>query len=214
METGFWHDRWARREIAWHESAAHPLLVEYFSRLKLATGSRVFVPLCGKTIDIAWLLANGYRVAGAELSEIAITELFQELGVQPVITRLGKLAHYGAHDIDIFVGDIFDLTAATLGQVDAIYDRAALVALPRTMREQYSQHLRNLTRTAPQLLITFEYDQQLMDGPPFAIVKAEVKQHYAAAYHLTAEVHRQLPGGLKGKVPATETVWLLQPAKK
>jgi len=210
METSFWHDRWARRETAWHESAPHPLLVGHFASLKLELGSRVFVPLCGKTVDIGWLLAGGYRVAGAELSETAINELFQELGVEPVITRVGKLVRYSARDIDIFVGNIFDLTATTLGPVDAIYDRAALVALPGTMREQYSQHLRNLTRTAPQLLITFEYNQQLMDGPPFSIVEAEVQQHYAAVYQLQALAHRQLPGGLKGKVPAIEKVWLLR----
>ena len=165
MEADFWHERWRRKEIGWHESAAHPFLTGHFAKLMLARGSRVFVPLCGKSLDIAWLLANGYRVAGAELSEIAITELFQELGVKPAITRLGKLAHYSARDIDIFVGDIFDLTAAMLGPLEAIYDRAALVALPRPMREQYSLHLRNITRTAPQLLITFEYNQQLTSHP-------------------------------------------------
>lgn len=119
MEEGFWHQRWREGAIGFHLSAPNPLLVAHFERLQLAAGSRVFVPLCGKTTDFSWLLANGYRVAGAELSVIAIDALFDELGVTPTIERAGALSRYSAPAIDIFVGNIFDLSAALLGPVDA-----------------------------------------------------------------------------------------------
>jgi thiopurine S-methyltransferase len=210
MDVNFWHQKWALNEIAFHQSEANPLLLRYFNELSLAKGSRVFLPLCGKTLDISWLLANGYRVVGAELSKIAIDQLFAGLGVEPEISRVGKLEHYRATNIDVFVGDLFDLSATVLGPVDAIYDRAALVALPEGMRSRYTVHLTQVTHTAPQLLITYEYDQSVMEGPPFSVSNEEVNRHYGDYYDLTLLSSEDLAGGLKGKCPAKENVWLLQ----
>ncbi|MGZ5052641.1 MAG: thiopurine S-methyltransferase [Methylobacter sp.] len=213
MEASFWHQKWERGEIAFHASEANPFLVEHFEKLNQAKGSRVFLPLCGKTRDIAWLLGSGYRVVGAELSELAVNELFKELALEPQITETGKLIRYSAKDIDILVGDIFDVSAEDVGPISAIYDRAALVALPSGMRERYTSHLMNITGAAPQLLIAYEYDQQLMDGPPFSVSENEVKQHYGAAYQLRSVETKSVPGGLKGKAASTETVWLTQHIK-
>ena len=167
MDASFWHQRWGENDIAFHQSEANPLLVKYFKALSLAEGSRVFLPLCGKTLDIPWLLSSGYRVAGAELSKIAIEQLFTTLGVEPKISGVGEVDHYSAKNIDIFVGDIFRLSSKILGLVDAIYDRAALVALPEEMRNRYAAHLTRITHKAPQLLICYEYDPISMAGPPF-----------------------------------------------
>jgi thiopurine S-methyltransferase len=210
MDASFWHQKWQRGEIAFHESEANPFLVEHFGKLNLPKGSRVFLPLCGKTYDFAWLLACGYRVVGAELSELAINELFKDLGLEPEISKVGELIRYSANNIDILVGNIFDVTTEYLGLVNAIYDRAALVALPAGIREQYTSHLMNITDTAPQLLITYEYNQQLIDGPPFSVVEDEVKHHYGAAYQLILIETKIVAGGLKGKVASTEITWLLQ----
>lgn len=210
MDPSFWLQKWKRNDIAFHQHEANPLLVSYFKELALEKGSRVFLPLCGKTLDIAWLLSNGYRVAGAELSETAIEQLFVELGMTPEISEAGKLRCYGGVDIDMFVGDIFDLTARILGPVDAIYDRAALVALPNAMRSRYAEHLTQITSNAPQLLICFEYDQALMDGPPFSVNGEEVRRHYLRSYDLRLVANTDVPGGLKGKCAASESVWLLR----
>ncbi len=209
MDASFWHKKWEKNEITFHQNEANPLLVEYFSMLSLAEGSRIFIPLCGKTRDIAWLLASGYRVAGAELSKIAIVQLFAELGIEPQISSIGKLEHYSAENIDIFVGDIFDLSGSMLGQVDAVYDRAALVALPLEMRKQYTAHIMQMTDKAQQLLICLEYDQSMMEGPPFSINREEVNQHYSDNYQLTLIASENVAGGLKGKCAAIENVWRL-----
>jgi thiopurine S-methyltransferase len=210
IDARFWHERWEKKEIAFHQSETNPLLLKYFHELSLARGGRIFVPLCGKTLDISWLLSNGYRVAGAELSQIAIEQLFMELGVQPDISAVSEVEQWTAKNLDIFVGDIFALSRKILGPVDAIYDRAALVAFPEEMRNRYTSHLVEITGKAPQLLICYDYDQSLMEGPPFSVSSEEVKRHYVANYDVNLIASTDVAGGLKGKCPAKENVWLLE----
>ncbi len=209
MDTDFWLQKWEENDIGFHRSEANPLLVKYFGDLSLEKGNRVFLPLCGKTLDIAWLLSHGYHVAGAELSEIAIKQLFAELEIKPQISKLAEVIHYSASGIDIFVGNIFDLSSSLLGSIDGIYDRAALVALPEATRDRYTKHLMKIAGKAPQLLITFEYDQSQMSGPPFSISAAEVKRHYNGSYDLSLLSSTDVVDGLKGKFTAKENVWLL-----
>jgi len=211
MDPEFWHHRWENNQIGFHEGETNALLEAHFGGLGLPGGSRIFLPLCGKTRDIAWLLDQGYRIAGAELSATAIGQLFEELGLTPAVTALGPVQRYSAPGIDIFVGDIFDLTAAALGPVDAVYDRAALVALPDAMRMHYARHLMAITETASQFLICFAYDQGLMEGPPFSVPGGEVRRLYGERYEIINAASKQLPGGLKGQHEATEDVWLLVP---
>ena len=206
MDTNFWLQRWEKNEIPFHELKSNPALVKYFAKLSLSKGSRVFVPLCGKTLDIAWLLSQNCRVAGAELSKTAIEQLFADIALKPKISELEKMLHYSAANIDIFVGNIFDLSQKMLGSVDAIYDRAALVALPKDMRVRYTEHLMQITQKAAQLLLSFEYDQKLMDGPPFSVSNEEISQHYKECYTLTLLASTDIPGGLKG-CAAKENVW-------
>ncbi|WP_417456655.1 thiopurine S-methyltransferase [Kordiimonas sp.] len=210
MEADFWVNKWQTGEIAFHEGNPNRFLAGYFDTLALPAPARVFVPLCGKTRDIAWLLARRYRVAGVELVGTAVDQLFAELGIQPTISNHGALTRYSAKDIDIYVGDIFNLNAELLGAVDAVYDRAALVALPKDTRTRYTGHLSMITNKAPQLLISYEYDQARMDGPPFSVSSTEIAQHYGGAYEIKLLTSADVPGGLKGRCPSTESVWLLR----
>ena len=209
MESKFWHDRWEAKEIGFHEGKVNALLDRHFGALGLAPAARIFLPLCGKTRDIAWLHGQGFHVSGAELSEIAVAELFAEMEITPRITQDGALMRFQAEGLDIFAGDIFALDQAQLGAVDAVYDRAALVALPEEMRGQYTRHLPALTGHAPQLLITFEYDQNVMPGPPFSISEAYVQGQYADTYQIKPLETAEVAGGLKGICPADETIWHL-----
>lgn len=212
MDAEFWHERWRENRLGFHQSDYNALLVAHFDRLELPAGARVFVPLCGKTRDIAWLLDQGYRVSGAELSALAVDQLFADLQLAPEITQADGLAQYAAPGIDIFAGDIFDLTAARLGTTDAVYDRAALVALPHDMRPRYGAHLHAITGGAAQFLLCFEYDQSRMEGPPFSVDAGEVARVYHGHYALQEVARRPVQGGLKGVVPAEEVAWLLRPA--
>ncbi|MGJ3249323.1 MAG: thiopurine S-methyltransferase [Elainellaceae cyanobacterium] len=211
MEASFWHKKWEQGDIGFHRTQANPLLVEHVEKLGQVKGSRILLPLCGMTLDISWLLSQGFRVVGIELSAFAVNELFKELGLEPKIAPIGNLLHYSSNDIDIFVGDIFDASHEYLGTINAIYDRAALVALPEETRQKYASHLINLTDGASQLLIVYEYDQLLMDGPPFSVDTHEIERLYGTIYRLKLVERKRVAGGLKGKVASVESVWLLQP---
>lgn len=211
MEQDFWHRRWAKNEIGFHEPKPNGLLVKYFDQLSLKTDSRIFLPLCGKTLDIDWLLSQGHQVVGIELNQSAVEELFKRLNVTPDKTIINNhLICYQAPNICIYQGDIFKLTAQELGAVDAVYDRAALVALPETLRQQYSRHLLHLCPHTPQLLIVFNYDQSQMTGPPFSVSVSDIEKIYQSHYTIAQCQTRQVPGGVR-QVPAQETAWLLSP---
>jgi thiopurine S-methyltransferase len=210
MDSDFWHQRWRENRIGFHQAAPNAMLVRHIGALNLPAKAHIFLPLCGKTRDIDWLLSQGFRVVGVELSRLAINQLFQELGLSPDITELDGITQFSAPNIDIFVGDFFALTADQLGLVDASYDRAALVALPPDMRLRYGAHLARITARAPQLLICFEYEQSIMSGPPFSVAADEVARVYGAHYSLTDQNSAPVSGGLKGICPATERVWLLR----
>lgn len=209
VDTNFWHERWENNDIGFHQSEPNPLLVEHFIKLSPSKDSRILVPLCGKTIDISWLLSQRCQVVGIELSKTAVEQLFADLGMEPRVSQADKLVRYSDDRIDIFVGDFFALTAELLGPVDVVYDRAALIALPDETRQRYTARLMEITGRASQLLICCEYDQSLMEGPPFSVTGEEVHQHYDVAYDLTLLASADIPGGLKGKCPAKEHAWLL-----
>ena len=213
MDASYWRDRWAQNQIAFHESKVNPLLVEYFDQLSLPAAGRIFVPLCGKTIDIHWLRSRGQRVAGAELSELAVQQLFMELGVTPDCVVSGRLTRYSAPGIDIFQGDIFDLARADLGAVDGVYDRGALVALPQPLRRRYATHLAAITKQASQLLVSITYEQGRSTGPPFSVTGDEIARLYEGAYRPQLLGSAPVPGGLKGKCPASDDTWLLTPIR-
>lgn len=212
MEHSFWHSKWQKNEIGFHEPKGNALLAKY-AKVLLAQGQqaphRIFVPLCGKTKDIGWLLSQGAQVIGAELSEVAIQQLFEELGVAPEITSTSKGKVYAKDSLTVFVGDIFKLDKDDIGSITGVYDRAALVALPDTMRAQYAEHLAKITSRAQQLIISFEYDQSAMAGPPFSVNEETVDALYSERYHIDRLERSELIGKLKGKVEADNLVFHL-----
>lgn len=211
MDPEFWHQKWHSNEIAFHESDGNSLLVAHFDRLSIPKNGRVFVPLCGKTRDIPWLRSRGYQVVGAELSQLAVEQLFSELETDPQITDLGAIKRFSTPGLILFVGDIFVLTRDMVGPIDAVFDRAALVALPQDIRGRYARHIIDLSHSAPQLLIIFEYDQASMAGPPFSIGSDEVHRHYDGQYEPAIIAERDVLGGLKGRTEAKEIAWMLHP---
>lgn len=183
MESNFWHERWQRGETGWHLPHVHPLLEQSWLRLAIPRGARVLLPLCGKSEDMAWLADQGYRVVGVELSASAVEDFFAEHDSTPDIAAAGAFRRFSSGTIEILCGDFFRLDAELLGGVDAVYDRGALVAMPPAMREQYVDQLRAVTPTAlPGLLITLDYAQEQMDGPPFAVSEADVDRYFGATH--------------------------------
>ncbi|MBV6492956.1 MAG: Thiopurine S-methyltransferase [Turneriella sp.] len=216
MDAEFWHDKWKKKEIGFNCETPHPLLTRYFNALNLGRGSRIFVPLCGKSVDMAWLLKEGYKIVGCELSEIAVREFFETLQLEPEILELVDLKVYRTKDIEIYVGNIFDVSevffdAERHNEIHGVYDRAAIVALPPDMRKRYTRHLARITNRAPQLVITFEYEQSQMQGPQFSVDGNEMHAHYDDAFTLERLMEIGVKGGIRAQVPAKEVVWAVRP---
>lgn len=164
-----WLERWQEGRIGWHEDGGNESLKKHWR----ANDRTVLVPLCGKSVDLLWIAAQGNRVVGVELSDIAVEAFFAEQQLD-YTTRDGELRIYQASQLDIIIhcGDYFALTSV---QCDAHFDRGALSAMPPALRPAYAAHTRSLlSDDAEQLIVTLEYDQGVADGPPFSIADEEL----------------------------------------
>ena len=183
MHHDFWHERWQTGQIGFHQATVHPLLERWWPVLGVPVGARVYVPLCGKSLDMTWLAGNGHRVVGSELSPIAVRDYFVSQGLEPARTTGGRLTRYAAGPYEILEGDALTLGPEILGAIDAVYDRAALVALPPEMRVAYAASMSQLVPPGkPTLLVSFEYPQEMRGGPPFSVDAAEVQLLYEADF--------------------------------
>jgi len=180
MEAAFWQQRWADNQIGFHQAQVNPYLQKYWPALGLAPGSRVLVPLCGKSLDLAWLAGQGYRVLGVELSRRAVEDFFREHGLEAEVRQQGAFEVWRSGDVELWCGDFFALRAEDVGDCVGLYDRAAVIALPLQMREAYLQALSALLPASCRgLVVTLDYDQSLLAGPPFSVGDEELRQGFA-----------------------------------
>jgi thiopurine S-methyltransferase len=180
MKKDFWLERWERADIGFHQAEVNPYLLKHWGALQAAQDGEVFVPLCGKSLDMLWLRQQGHAVLGVELSPIAVRDFFAENDLALSHSRSGQFDCCEAEGIRILCGDFFELTREHLAQVRAVFDRASLVALPPEMRARYARHLAETLPSGTQvLLVTFDYPQDEMNGPPFAVSVSEVQALYA-----------------------------------
>jgi thiopurine S-methyltransferase len=177
LHHDFWHERWLTGQTGFHQSTVHPLLERWWPSLDVPARARVYVPLCGKSLDMAWLAGRGHPVVGSELSSIAIREFFATAGLAEQQTAVNGFIRHTTGTFEILEGDALALTPQLIGPLDAFYDRAALVALPPEMREPYFATLAALLpQGARGLLIAFEYPQEMKGGPPFSVETTEIAQ--------------------------------------
>lgn len=185
MEPDFWHERWENNLIGFHLDEVNPYLRAHWSKLAIEPGARVLVPLCGKSLDLIWLAEQGYQVVGIEISPIAVKDFFAENHLKPTLIEDARCDIWQSPGITLLCGDLFELTKDEIGHIDAVYDRASLIALPPAMRQRYVASLEQLvSSSAPHLLITLDYDSKQMDGPPFAVSEAEVRNLYSTSHQV------------------------------
>jgi len=179
MDPEFWHARWREGKIGFHQDQVHADLLAHADRV--TDGVAVLVPLCGKSVDLPWLAAR-LPTVGVELSEIAVAQLFEELGVEPTIDDLGPIRRYRSGDLTVLQGDLFDVMPAHLpAGLDRVWDRAALVALDPPRRRRYAAYLRAVIPSGRLLLNSFTYDPSVMEGPPHSVSSDEIRTLYAGA---------------------------------
>lgn len=185
VERQFWIDRWQNDRIGFHRDEVSPFLTRHWSALGLQAGSRVLVPLAGKSLDMLWLANSGHRVLGVELSSRAVAQFLADNKLAAVEHESAQGRRYSSGDIELICGDVFDLDKASVAECAAVYDRAALIALPADMRRHYASLLtRILPAKCSMLLITLDYRQTEMTGPPFAVDEQEVHALYGANWQV------------------------------
>ncbi len=218
MDAEFWKKRWENDETGFHLDEVNPFLPRFWPQLHIHKKSQVFVPLCGKSLDLCWLREQGHEVWGVELSPLALRRFFSEQGLKPEVRRAGAFEIWETEGIRLFCGDFFELSPELLGQPSVVYDRASMIALPPDMRPGYARHLQSLApASAPRLLVTLDYEQAQMDGPPFAVSEAEVCALYGDSFQIEkifsedilAENERFQQRGLSR---LEESVYLFHPA--
>ena len=218
MDHEFWMNCWTTNAIGFHESSPNELLRAHFhSFLHNVTPKRVLVPMCGKSLDMAWLMAQGCHVVGVELSDIAIIDFFKFLNIVPDITSLNTFTRYSAPNINIFCGDLFNLSPNHVGQIDAIYDRAALVAWDPKHRNAYVNHLIDISGMAPQLVNIFQHPTQdnpqhpvFNEGPPFLILPSEIRALYKSTYVVSPIEHAHSERTIRDTI-VHECLWQCMP---
>ena len=194
MNPDFWRQRWQDNQIGFHQAAPTPLLLKHWPSLGVPAGAKVFVPLAGKSLDMPWFAAQGHRVLGVELSELAVAQFFAENGLRPEIRDTHYGRHYEAGGIELILGDAFGLDADLLRDCDAVFDRAALIALPPELRRRYANELyAKLPAGCRGLLITLEYPQAERDGPPFSVPGDEVRALYGHDWDIDLLERRPIP---------------------
>jgi len=185
LRPEFWNERWRTGQIGFHKAAVEPCLPAHWPGLKLPAAAAVFVPLCGKSLDLVWLRDRGHAVTGVELSPIALESFCMENGIPARRRVLGDFEVYEAENLRLLCGDFFALSPELLGSIDAVYDRAALISWTPALREPYAAHMTALTSAGAQtLLITVEYQQEQMSGPPFSMTCDEVGRLYASHHEI------------------------------
>ena len=215
MQPEFWQKRWADNQIGFHQAQINPYLQRHWSQLNLADDAQVLVPLCGKSLDMLWLAGQGHRVLGVELSRKAAEDFFAGHELTPNVTQRGAFTVFEAGNISLWCGDFFALGATDMVECAGLYDRAALIALPPAMRERYAAHLLKILPSGTRgLLITLEYPQVQIEGPPFAVLEGEAEALLGGRWRLqtleVADILGESPKFLKAGVAGLqERVYLL-----
>ena len=218
MEPNFWLDKWQKQEIGFHQEQVNPHLRANFSLLNLSTASHILVPLCGKSLDLVWLVEQGYKVTGVELSPLAVSSFFQESQWEYEQFQQDNLSRYISRDgqLTIIQGDFLQLDSSAIDPIDAVYDRAAMIALPPQLRKNYFNKVKELlSRKGQALVITIEYPLDGVDGPPFSVSQREIETYFSSDFRvklLTQTAPTNLPSRFEeAGIRVEEKVYHLQP---
>ncbi len=181
-----WMQRWENQDIGWHHVEFNTHLLNHLHSLFLPQGSLVLAPLCGKSRDMVWLAEQGYRVRGIELSPLAVESFFAEHNLKPTRTSMPGFERWSSGPYEIYCGDIFDLPLLDNRDIQAVYDRASLVALNPDQRRHYAELLKNiLPAKASVLLVAMDYPQEEMQGPPYSVQMPEVQALFEPRFSVT-----------------------------
>ncbi|KTC99854.1 thiopurine S-methyltransferase [Legionella erythra] len=216
----FWHELWESGNLPFHRLAVNEDLIEFWSFLQTAAKPTILVPLCGKSLDLLWLVEQGAAVTGIELSELAVQQLAAESRIPLKPQRIEHGLCYSSPALSIWVHDIFTLPKHCIEPVDGVYDRGALVALPASLRPAYAQRCLNWLKAGGRILLkTLTYDEALMAGPPYHVGADELMDLYpGCTLKLLKKSQRRMEDSdslfLRGLRDVVDYVWLIEQGKR
>jgi len=202
MTKQYWLNKWQQNDIKFNQDETNVYLQRYYSKLNLNKSDRIFVPLCGKSIDMLWLLQKSHLVVGVEFSPIACQSFFKDNSLPYQVKTLGPFTTYYNAAITLYCGNFFELTPGLIGNIKAVYDRAGFISLPPSNRAEYVEHLVTLIPAGARIIMTtIEYDQQQLDGPPYSTSFDNIKQLYGPHFHIEQLEHKpyEVPEHLRAK---------------
>jgi len=212
-----WHGRWEELKLGWQMEEVHPIVLKYGDRRRQelvvnescdassqsAGGGdddakiRWLFPLCGKTVDMAYLAKKETtdEVVGVDGIRRALEEFSKshpDLNMQwETTTPLSDEESFPvSHErlkgdsVTLLKGDFFALTTEIAGgHFDVVLDRASMVAIDPSLRAQYVATLGRLVRPGGRiLLVTVEKRtgdaQAIIKGPPYSINEVDVRRLY------------------------------------
>ena len=209
MDNRYWLERWEKGQIGFHQDEIEPALIKHFSQLK---HTKVFVPFCGKSKDLIWLASQGHQVMGVELSELACRAFFDENNLTYQMSKKGAFTVFSAQKLDLFCGDFFDLSGGDMNGLGAVYDRAALIALPSDIRTRYAEHMRKLIsekQSLQFLQICLERTPPDDLGPPYSVSEKELNRLYGESFKINLVSRETVEMGGPDLTQAEECVYLL-----
>ena len=178
-----WLDRWKDNRIGFHQNEISPYLLKYAH--KLNKNNTVFVPLCGKSLDMLYLSDNFANVIGVELVKDACDAFVKENNLKATISEKEcfvdyKITNKNKENIELLCGDIFDIKPKHIKQNIDIFDRASLVALDKEDRAKYAILMIELMSVGSKmLLVSLEYKQSERNAPPYSVDEQEIQKLYA-----------------------------------
>ena len=173
MEKDFWLKKWIDNDIRFHQSSFHISLEKFGHRFSKGT---IFVPLCGKSLDMIYLVQKGHKVIGAELSLLACRDFFIENKIPFTEKKEAEFTIFSSSHVTLYGGDFFKLPSSIWDEITGVYDRAALIALPPDVRKKYAAEFSKAKNKLETLLIALQYDQSVTSGPPFSVPEEEVRE--------------------------------------
>jgi len=184
-QTVDWHSHWSRKTPGFHEGRVNTYLQRFLPLFKLRPADTIFMPLCGKAVDMLWLSQQGFNVVGVELSKVAVESFFEESGLEFEQQEAGEFTLYHSPGITLYQGDFMHLEPQTLSTCSLVYDRASIIAIESFNRAAYkSKMLELIPKATPMLVITLAYNQAQMSGPPFSVPVDEIVKLYQPEYQV------------------------------
>jgi len=219
MTKQYWLDKWQHNDIKFNQDDVNVYLQRYYSRFNLSKSELIFVPLCGKSIDMLWLMNKGHHVVGVELSSVACKAFFEDNHLAYQVKTRGSFITYFNDSITLYCGDFFELMPGLMGNIKSVYDRGAFIAFPPDMRGQYVAQLASLIAVGGKIIMnTIEYDERREEGPPYSASFKNIAQLYQSSFHINQleQSVYEVPEHLKsqGLLTANHAVYLLTKHEK